>query len=189
MLKIRNRFRGMNKDKLKKLPGKIETERTVIRPFVKKDFKPFKKFMKSKEATQYLLFNEEQKTNKGIKELFNFTIQSYNTENQIFSFVVADKRTDQFIGSVGMAPDFETDAVQIYWSILPEQWNNGYATEAAKALLSYALNELEIEEIVAYSHPDNKAGMRVAEKIGMENLGEVNFDWLERKSYKFRITK
>lgn len=69
----------------------LETERLIIREFVKKDYNSFYEFMKDEEATKYLLFTPDQKTNKGIRELLAFTIASYKEEIEMASLVLAEK--------------------------------------------------------------------------------------------------
>lgn len=46
-------------------------------------------------------------------------------------------------------------------------WGNGYATEAAKAVLEYMFNEVGLNRIEASHSVNNKASGRVLEKVGM----------------------
>jgi ribosomal-protein-alanine N-acetyltransferase len=171
-----------------KIPERIESDHLVIRPFKEKDFPAFNTFMRHKEATRYLLFSEEQKSPEGIRAIFDQTISSYAAEEPIFSLVVADKTTDAYLGSVGMAPDENSEAAQIYWSIHPDHWDCGYGTEATRALLRYAFEVLDMDEIVAYSHPENLASLKVAHKVGMVNLGRKKFDWADEEAIFYRLT-
>jgi len=143
---------------------------------MKKDFPLFYDFMKNETATKYLLFGKEDRTDEGINVLFHSVIDSYETDSPIYSLVVAHKKDDRFLGSVGLAEDFSVIGYQIYWSVLPDHWNKGYATEGAKALLTHAIQSLHMKSLKSYSHPKNFASLRVAEKIGMENLGEKYID-------------
>ena len=63
------------------------------------------------------------------------------------------------------------DMAILGFSIVPEQWNKGYATEAARTMVEFAFNELEFATIQASSVEDNVASIRVIgkiEKIGFE---------------------
>lgn len=146
--------------------------------------------MTNTEAVKYLLFTDEQKTTKGIEELFDYTIQSYSDEMEMFSLTIADKSSDEFIGSVGVAPDFQDDAncVQIYWSLLPEFWSKGYATEATNILIKYLLQQEKVNKIKAYSHPNNDRSLKVAKKVGMEDLGISFIEAIGLESRCFVIT-
>ena len=55
-------------------------------------------------------------------------------------------------------------------------WNKGYATESSKACLSYGINELKMTEILGRAMKENKASIRVLEKIGLEFEKEFDFD-------------
>lgn len=47
----------------------------------------------------------------------------------------------------------------------------GYATEAAAACRDFARDELHVQQLVAIIHPNNGPSRRVAEKLGMQVLG------------------
>ncbi len=47
----------------------------------------------------------------------------------------------------------------------------GYATEAARALLGYGFEELDLHRIIATCQPENPASYRVMEKLGMRREG------------------
>lgn len=85
-----------------------------------------------------------------------------------------------FIGFVGLAiPRFEahfTPCVEIGWRIAPAHWNRGYASEAARAVLSFAFETLQLQEVVSFTVPGNIASRRVMEKIGMVHNETDDFD-------------
>jgi len=70
-------------------------------------------------------------------------------------------------GVVGIAPD----EVEIGWLVAPAHRGVGVATEAARAVSGFALDQLGIEHLVAYVRPANAASRRVVEKIGMRRRG------------------
>ena len=53
----------------------------------------------------------------------------------------------------------------------PAFQNQGYATEASRALIDYALRELNAHRITGYCSTENIASRRVLEKCGMKNEG------------------
>ena len=61
-------------------------------------------------------------------------------------------------------------------------WGQGYATEAATAVLDHAFSVLDAPRIVALIAPDHAASIRVAEKIGMRHARDV-----ERPSRVMRL--
>jgi RimJ/RimL family protein N-acetyltransferase len=60
--------------------------------------------------------------------------------------------------------------IEIGWHQHPDAWGNGYATEAASAVLRSAL-ESGLTRVVAVTNPANLASQRVAGRIGMRHLG------------------
>ena len=61
-----------------------------------------------------------------------------------------------------------------YW-IGEQYWGRGIATECIGMIIDYAFSpELGLKEISAYVFPENKASIRILEKNGMKNKGEVN---------------
>ena len=51
------------------------------------------------------------------------------------------------------------------------RWDNGFATEGAKAAADFAFNEVGADRIISMIQPDNPRSIRVAQKIG-ETLAE-----------------
>jgi len=90
------------------------------------------------------------------------------------------KPTSCFIGFAGLHnvafdADF-TPAVEIGWRLSSKHWGKGYATEAAKAAVNFAFNELKLKEIVAFTTINNKKSRRVMEKLGMTHHSKDDFD-------------
>lgn len=160
-----------------KVPLKIKCRTLNLRPIEDKDFDGFCTFLQCERATKHLLFQKSSLgTTEEITRNFRKLIASNTSRDEFFTLVIADKKTDEYIGIVGLAPDVNTGSVQIYWSVLPEYWNQGYASDAVKALIKYAFEKLGIYKIVAYSHPDNLASTKVAIKAGMSHSGTIEID-------------
>lgn len=90
------------------------------------------------------------------------------------------KETSQFIGFTGlMIPSFAshfTPCVEIGWRIASPFWNKGYATEAALAVLQFAFEKTDLQEIVSFTTSKNLASRRVMEKIGMTRNPADDFE-------------
>jgi RimJ/RimL family protein N-acetyltransferase len=89
-------------------------------------------------------------------------------------FAVVHRDDDRAIGSVAFkgAPD-EDGAVEIAYGIAPSYEGRGYATEAAKALVAFALERVDVTVIRAHTKPENGASGRVLAKCGFQQVGEV----------------
>jgi ribosomal-protein-alanine N-acetyltransferase len=95
------------------------------------------------------------------------------------------KETGQFIGWCGLD---HLDPAQpdpaLFYLLKSNYWGKGLATEAARALLSYAFHQLGLSSIHGGAASENIASRRVMEKIGMRYIG---LD--EEGGYAFVITK
>jgi ribosomal-protein-alanine N-acetyltransferase len=60
---------------------------------------------------------------------------------------------------------------EVGWAVHPDEWNKGYATEAARSMLDWAFRELNSHRVVAFCHVSNAASVRVMEKLGMHRDG------------------
>ena len=80
------------------------------------------------------------------------------------------------MGSVGLTTvGFEAHfapAVEIVWRLAAEHWGHGYATEAARAVLRFGFEQLEMREIVAFTVPHNHRSRRVMESSGCGTIPE-----------------
>lgn len=65
-------------------------------------------------------------------------------------------------------------APELVYAIAKAYWGRGLATEAARASLRYAFEELQLERIVAVTRHANTASIGVMRKIGMSYENEVN---------------
>lgn len=81
------------------------------------------------------------------------------------------ERGSIFLGIVGLTVQREHNRAELgYWIGVP-YWSNGYATEAAVAILGFAFRELVLHRVYAVRLSRNPASGRVLEKIGMNHEG------------------
>jgi len=92
-----------------------------------------------------------------------------------FCYFAVDKlATEKFIGFIGLSEKtFEADftpCVDIGWRLSAREWNNGYATEGARACLSYGFKELKLKKIYSIAPAINLKSEQVMKKIGMKKV-------------------
>jgi len=94
-------------------------------------------------------------------------------------WVVETINEEQFIGFVGLhKPTYQlpvTPCVEIGWRLAKSSWGKGYATEAAKASLAVAFDELDLSEVYSLTSVTNKKSQAVMERLQMTNT-QRNFD-------------
>jgi RimJ/RimL family protein N-acetyltransferase len=97
------------------------------------------------------------------------------------------KQTQQVIGACGFVPSFgpfgqlptlhsagqdegihfNSPEFGLFYALSPTHQRQGYATEAAKALINYAFNQLDLQRIVATTTHENAASIGVMRNVGM----------------------
>jgi [ribosomal protein S5]-alanine N-acetyltransferase len=90
-------------------------------------------------------------------------------------WLLRDRATGEPIGRGGLQWTFVAglNDVEVGWTVVPERWGEGLATEMASAAIEVARNELRLESIVAFTRPDNVASRRVMEKTGFVYEREI----------------
>jgi RimJ/RimL family protein N-acetyltransferase len=87
------------------------------------------------------------------------------------AFAVTEQDTGDLVGLAILAvPAFLPEILpvtEVGWRIGRNRWGRGYAPEAARAAIGFAFGDLGLDRVVSCIHSDNKASIRVAEKLGM----------------------
>ena len=73
----------------------------------------------------------------------------------------------------GLNPDSRVSQVELAYELGRAWWNQGYATEAARAVIRFFFAEVGFNRIFAYHAPENPASGRVMEKCGMRLEGRL----------------
>jgi len=92
-------------------------------------------------------------------------------DGEAVTFAVTEKETGELLGAIAINLNKGNRFAEIGYWIGKQYWNHGYATEAAKAVISYGFVELELNRIQARHMTKNPASGRVMEKTGMEPEG------------------
>ena len=98
-----------------------------------------------------------------------------NTNNKDIGFhALYSRRNNKFIGEAGiLAYNKKSQRCVVGYNILPEFWNQGYATEITTGLVEYAFNTLQVERVEALAMEMNIVSCRVLEKSGLKLEGRL----------------
>lgn len=85
-----------------------------------------------------------------------------------------------FIGFTGLSP-VELDVpfapvVEVGWRLAQPFWGHGFATEAARAAISYGFERVDLQELVSFTTVGNVRSRRVMERLGMRRNPDEDFE-------------
>jgi RimJ/RimL family protein N-acetyltransferase len=103
-------------------------------------------------------------------------------------FHVALKDSGPPIGICGLLKRDTLDDVDIGFAYLERYWGQGYALEAAQAVMDFGWNTGGLKRIVAITATHNEASMRLLEKLGMRFEGVIKFPGAAGDTKLFGIT-
>lgn len=99
---------------------------------------------------------------------------SSSSDPWIHGFVLVHRTSGGVVGRCGFkGPPGADGVVEIAYGVAPEHQGKGYATEAAAALVSYALSDERVRTVRAHTLPQPNASTRVLTKCGFQRVGEV----------------
>ena len=155
----------------------LETERINLRRWEDDDRIPFARMNGDPLIMEYL---PRAMTESDSNKLVDRFIKHFDKHN--YGLYVLERKEDgAFMGFTGLQRvPFKahfTPATEIAWRLDYEFWGQGYASEAAKAVLAHGFEDCGLAEVVAFSVFDNKRSIGVMEKIGMSEVKDGAFDY------------
>ncbi|MBD2531137.1 GNAT family N-acetyltransferase [Nostoc flagelliforme FACHB-838] len=151
----------------------LETHRLLMREFIETDLQAVFAYQSD---PLYLRYNYW--THRTQKDVYDF-IQMFISEQKEqprtkFQLAIILKEENQLIGNCGIrVNDSEMREANIGYELNPQYWGQGYATEAAQAILKFGFEELRMHRIWSWCVTENLASVRVLEKIGMRREGHL----------------
>lgn len=146
----------------------IKTERLVLKPLGKNYLNSTIRYAMDYENTKYMCYLPDETVEEAEEFLTNVENEWKKEKPQFLEFAVT--YDDEHIGAVSVY--FENDAGELGWIIHKDHWGNGFAYEAAKALIDYAKSEIKVNHFLAHCDTENIASYKVMEKLGMSRTGE-----------------
>ena len=169
----------------------LETERLLIKPFTMDDLEEIHQLL-DRDLISAEFGTEGAKARKEREQWLQWTILSYEelarlNQPPYGDRAIALKQTQQLIGACGFVPclgpfgqlpslrsesqdavaHLNTPEFGLFYALSPAYQRQGYATEAAQALIDYAFTQLHLQRIVATTTYDNVASITVMRKAGM----------------------
>lgn len=161
----------------------LKTERLILRERSLKDLEDCLEMDRDPEVVRHIpeISNllrsglSEAKQRSFIQE----RMQEVYTEGLGYWTVEKKEEPGLFLGWVMLIPlDGEGPEIEVGWRLKQKFWGNGYATEAALAIVDYAFQSLKLGQLVSDIQPHNLASIRVAEKLGFREKGSTSDEYI-----------
>lgn len=146
----------------------LETERLLLRPWQARDYPEFAKLNADSKVMEFFPVCLSRQESDALALRFQTLI-----EQQGWGFWAVElKATHAFIGMLGLNavnPNLPFNpATEIGWRLHPAYWGQGLATEAARATLKFGFEQLQLDEIVAFTALQNQRSQALMERLGMQ---------------------
>lgn len=165
--------------------GKIlETERLILRTWTYSDADALFEICRDAEVMLHIGDRKPYASVEKAKEFLNWAVL-YQKKNGFCRWAVIEKSSGKIIGSCGFARR-DSEEVELGYLFAREVWGNGYATEAARACLSYGFKTIGFTKIIALTDFDHVKSQKVLQKIGFAPRGVEKTD--DGEDLVFEIT-
>jgi [ribosomal protein S5]-alanine N-acetyltransferase len=162
----------------------IETERLVLRDFVEEDWRAVHRYACDAEVVRYMEWgpNTEAETRQYIDRVI---ASQKASPRYTFELAVTLKAGGLLIGGAGFhAADPQSHEGWLGYVLHRDAWGQGYATEAARALLVFGFRHFGLHRIWATCDARNAASAHVLEKIGMQREGYLREHKWQREGWR-----
>lgn len=163
---------------------KIETERLILRDFVKEDWRRVLEYQSDPLYLRYYEWTKEDRTPEAVQEFVGWFMAHQEQEPRFkFQLAVTLKSNGLLIGNCGIRMDKANDLeADIGYELDPKHWGQGYATEAAHAMVDFGFHRFGVHRVWSWCVADNTGSTHVLEKLGMRQEGRLR----EKEYYKDR---
>lgn len=142
---------------------RIETKRLILRPLTIEDCDAVYEWVSDDDVARYMVYPTYTS-----KEKLKEWLTSLQAPDPEYHFGFERKEDHKLIGSGSIGPRAERDDVWGFgYNFRKDCWGNGYATEAAKAMISFAHEWFGVNRFFSSHVEPNKASGRVMEKCGL----------------------
>ena len=158
---------------LENIENTLQTERLILRDFKEDDWQDAHEYGSDPESVKYMPFgpNTEEETKAFISRAL---ARQAEFPRSFYDFAIVKKSDRKLIGSCSInIVNAENKEAMVGYIINRNYWNQGFAAEAARAVVGFGFEKMGLHRTIASCDPANTASYRVMEKIGMQREGHL----------------
>ncbi len=156
----------------------ILTDRLKLREFVPEDWRAVQTYRKDPRYRRFypILRASEAATRAFVQGIIE---EQSRRPRTTYQFAIELGENGRLIGNVGIRlgkRQPEARQADLGYELDPRYWGKGYANEAARAVVNFGFETLQVHRIWAECLAENQASARVLEKLGMRLEGRLRED-------------
>ncbi|HVB20990.1 MAG TPA: GNAT family protein [Ktedonobacteraceae bacterium] len=158
----------------------ITTNRLVLREFAEEDWSAVIAYQSDPRYLHY--YDWQERTEQDVRAFVRMFIAQHEEEPRTkFQLAITLASNGQLIGNCGIRKKTsDAQEADLGYELDPRYWGCGYATEAARAILTFGFRELGLHRVLAWCIAENAASAHVLEKIGMRQEGHLRQnEWMQ----------
>ncbi|MDQ6851359.1 MAG: GNAT family N-acetyltransferase [Actinomycetota bacterium] len=159
----------------------IRTERLILRPLVPDDVDAVHAYQSREDVCRYIPYSPRTRAEVAERLGSDRNRSTLDDEGQAMLAAVVVTESDRVVGDVMLAwTSREHRSGEVGYVLNPGYQGQGYATEAAAALLRLGFDGLDLHRIVARVDARNDASVAVLRRIGMRQEAHlVQNEWFK----------
>jgi ribosomal-protein-alanine N-acetyltransferase len=166
--------------------SRLATQRLTLRLFTADDVQAMYDLNSDPEVTRYAEAAPVSNLQEAREKLEAGPLADYEKYGY-GRFAVEFGETGKVIGFCGIKYIPEIGLPEIGYRFMKMYWGRGLCTEAARACVDFAREDLKIGKLVALIMPENTASIRVAEKLGMRQGPLIEIYGVEALQYELQL--
>jgi RimJ/RimL family protein N-acetyltransferase len=153
-------------------PEILSTERLVLEHTNVEDAEFLLRLMNTPQWYQYI-GDRNVKSIEDARRYIEERIEVQRMKIGYSTYTVRHKKTKVKMGTVGFYDREELEGIDLGFAFLPEFERKGFALEASRALMKYAVNAYNVERLYAITINENKDSIRLLEKLEFDFVKPV----------------
>jgi [ribosomal protein S5]-alanine N-acetyltransferase len=150
---------------------RLLTTRLLLRPFEISDAPAVERLAGAREVADTTLAIPHPYPRGGGVDWIATHAEKWEKRSHLALAIVPRSAPGELVGAISLSVSMIHLHAEIGYWIAPEQWGQGYATEASRALITYAFDTLKLHRVEAKHFARNPASGRVMQKLGMRHEG------------------
>ena len=156
----------------------LETPRLILRQFTEADVDNLFTLNSDPAVMRYLTGGRPTPREEIRDQIIPLHLSVYDRLDRLGTWAAESAATGEFLGWFHFRPGQDADItnIELGYRLRRSAWNQGYATEGSRALVSRGFTELAVRRVFAHAMALNAASRHVLEKCGLTLVGTIPYD-------------